>query len=385
MEFFWKEIVEKDNNSNKAIDILFDEIDFSLFTHETIEFYQEIFGHFLCVYFDAHAEKGRRKIIVDKVLYLESKIGEIPNERVRKELYKSLTLSLSKYCHGDWSKATAIYTYEDKMFLNMQFEKYGKYHIKDMIQTIYQLRIDEVLPEILLSLNVACKEAITNNKERFEKDIVWEPLVTDGTAVKKGDIILRIEASYRTLLCGERLSLNILQRMSGIATATSHYMKELAGTHTQLLDTRKTAPGLRVLDKMAVHHGGGSNHRMGLYDMIMLKDNHIKIAGGIPNAVKAVKQNLPLSIKVEVETTNLEEVQHAVEAGADIIMFDNMSNEAMAEAVKLIAGRAKTEASGNMSIPRLKGVAATGVDYISVGALTHSVTAMDISMNIKMN
>ena len=204
--------------------------------------------------------------------------------------------------------------------------------------------------------------------ERFEKDIVWEPLVTDGTAVKKGDIILRIEASYRTLLCGERLSLNILQRMSGIATATSHYMKELAGTHTQLLDTRKTAPGLRVLDKMAVHHGGGSNHRMGLYDMIMLKDNHIKIAGGIPNAVKAVK-----------------EVQQAVEASADIIMLDNMSNEAMAEAVKLIAGRAKTEASGNMSIPRLKGVAATGVDYISVGALTHSVTAMDISMNIKMN
>ena len=176
--------------------------------------------------------------------------------------------------------------------------------------------------------------------ERFEKDIVWEPLVTDGTAVKKGDIILRIEASYRTLLCGERLSLNILQRMSGIATATSHYMKELAGTHTQLLDTRKTAPGLRVLDKMAVHHGGGSNHRMGLYDMIMLKDNHIKIAGGIPNAVKAVKQNLPLSIKVEVETTTLEEVQQAIDAGADIIMLDNMSNETMAEAVKLIAGRA---------------------------------------------
>lgn len=173
--------------------------------------------------------------------------------------------------------------------------------------------------------------------------------------------------------------------MSGIATATSHYMKELAGTHTQLLDTRKTAPGLRVLDKMAVHHGGGANHRMGLYDMIMLKDNHIKIAGGIPNAVKAVKQNLPLSIKVEVETTTLEEVQQAIDAGADIIMLDNMSNETMAEAVKLIAGRAKTEASGNMSIPRLQGVAATGVDYISVGALTHSVTAMDISMNIKMN
>ncbi len=221
--------------------------------------------------------------------------------------------------------------------------------------------------------------------EKFEKDILWEPLVNDGTAVKKGDIILRIEASYRTLLLGERLSLNILQRMSGIATETARYMKELAGTRTRLLDTRKTAPGLRVLDKMAVHHGGGSNHRMGLYDMIMLKDNHIKIAGGIPNAVKEARAHLPLSIKLEVETTTLEEVQQALDAGADIIMLDNMSNEAMTEAVKLIAGRAKTEASGNMSIPRLKEVAATGVDYISVGALTHSVTAMDISMNIKMN
>ena len=221
--------------------------------------------------------------------------------------------------------------------------------------------------------------------EKFEKDILWDAKVKDGDRVKKGDIILRIEASYRCLLLGERLSLNILQRMSGIATETARYVEELAGTHTQLLDTRKTAPGLRVLDKMAVHHGGGSNHRMGLYDMIMLKDNHIKIAGGIPNAVKAVKQNLPLSIKVEVETTTLEEVQQAIDAGADIIMLDNMSNETMAEAVKLIASRAKTEASGNMSIPRLQGVAATGVDYISVGALTHSVTALDISMNIKMN
>ena len=218
--------------------------------------------------------------------------------------------------------------------------------------------------------------------ERFEKDIRWEPLVEDGTAVKKGDIILRIGCSYRTLLLGERLSLNILQRMSGIATATAAFVKELEGTHTQLLDTRKTAPGMRVLDKMAVHDGGGMNHRMGLYDMIMLKDNHIKIAGGIPNAVKAVRKNLPLSVKLEVETTNLEEVRQAVDCGADIIMLDNMSNEAMTEAVKLIAGRAKTEASGNMDIPRLKSVAATGVDYISVGALTHSVKAMDISMNI---
>ena len=221
--------------------------------------------------------------------------------------------------------------------------------------------------------------------ERFEKDIVWEPLVKDGDAVKKGDVILRIEASYRCLLLGERLSLNILQRMSGIATETAKYVKELNGTRTQLLDTRKTAPGLRILDKMAVKDGGATNHRMGLYDMAMIKDNHIKVAGGITQAVQAVRANIPAHIKIEVETTNLDEVREALAAKADIIMLDNMNNAEMAEAVKIINGQAKTEASGNMNIPRLKEVAATGVDFISVGALTHSVTALDISMNIKNN
>lgn len=148
IEFFWKEIVVKDENTNKAIDILFDEIDFALFTRETIKFYQEIFGHFLCVYFDAYSEKGRRKIIENKMMYLEQKVCGISDEYVRKQLYKSLTLALTDYCHGDWSKAQTAYAYEDKKFLNRQFEKYGKYHIKDMIQTIYQMRIDELLPEI---------------------------------------------------------------------------------------------------------------------------------------------------------------------------------------------------------------------------------------------
>ncbi|MBR5250339.1 MAG: carboxylating nicotinate-nucleotide diphosphorylase [Bacteroidales bacterium] len=220
--------------------------------------------------------------------------------------------------------------------------------------------------------------------ERFEKDIVWEPLVQDGDWVEPGDILLRMEASYRCLLCGERLSLNILQRMSGIATETAKYVRALEGTKTRLLDTRKTAPGMRVLDKLAVKHGGGMNHRMGLYDMVMLKDNHIKIAGGIPQAIAAVKRNQPLSVRLEVETTNLEEVRQALEGGADIIMLDNMDNASMAEAVRLIAGRAKTEASGNMSLERMRSVAEVGVDYISVGALTHSVKAMDISMNIKI-
>lgn len=216
--------------------------------------------------------------------------------------------------------------------------------------------------------------------ERFEA-VTWTPYVSDGDSVKRGQVILRVEGSYRALLQAERLALNFLQRMSGIATMTARYAEALKGTAVRLLDTRKTAPGMRITDKMAVRHGGGHNHRMGLYDMIMLKDNHIKVAGGIPQAIEAARRALPLSIKLEVETSNLAEVEEAVRYGADIIMLDNMDNDTMCEAVRLIASRARTEASGNMTLERLQSVAETGVDYISVGALTHSVTAMDISMN----
>ena len=221
----------------------------------------------------------------------------------------------------------------------------------------------------------------------FQDDVVFTPYFKDGDFVKKGEVILKIEATYPTLLKGERLSLNLFQRMSGIATETAKYVRELEGTGTELLDTRKTAPGMRVIDKLAVKHGGGTNHRMGLYDMAMIKDNHIKMAGGIPKAVEQVRAKIDPSIKIEVETTNLVEVKQAIEAGADIIMLDNMSNDAMKEAVEVIKASGKgikTEASGNMSIPRLIEVAATGVDYISVGALTHTVKAMDISMNIQI-
>ena len=223
--------------------------------------------------------------------------------------------------------------------------------------------------------------------DRFQDNVVFTPYFKDGDAVKKGDVILKVEATYPTLLCGERLSLNLFQRMCGIATETAKYVKELADTHTELLDTRKTAPGLRVLDKLAVKHGGGTNHRMGLYDMAMIKDNHIKMAGGIAKAVEQVRARIAEGIKIEVETTTLDEVHQAIEAGADIIMLDNMDNNTMTEAVNIIKAAnkgIKTEASGNMSIPRLKEVAATGVDYISVGALTHTVKGMDISMNIEV-
>jgi len=219
--------------------------------------------------------------------------------------------------------------------------------------------------------------------EKFEKDIKWTPFVKDGEKVKRGDVILRIEAKYSTLLKGERISLNILQRMSGIATKTADYVNELKSYNTELLDTRKTVPGMRIFDKQAVSDGGAKNHRMGLYDLVMIKDNHIKIAGSITNAVEQIRKNVGQGIKIEVETTNLDEVKEALKCNVDIIMLDNMSNDLMKEAVMIVAGRTKTEASGNMTIERLKSVAETGVDYISVGALTHSVTALDISMNIK--
>ncbi len=214
-------------------------------------------------------------------------------------------------------------------------------------------------------------------------DIVWKPLVEDGDTIQKGEIILEVSGSYRALLTGERLALNFLQRMSGIATMTNKCVRELTGYKTSILDTRKTVPGLRLLDKYAVLMGGGTNHRIGLYDMVLIKDNHIKIAGGITNAVTQIKKNIPSTIKLEVEVTSLEEVYEALTAGVDVIMLDNMTLEVMSESVKIINGRAKVEASGNMTIDRLKDVAATGVDFISVGALTHSVKAFDISMNIE--
>lgn len=235
-------------------------------------------------------------------------------------------------------------------------------------------------PGIVSGLDIALKVF-----KYLDNSTLWTPLVKEGESVSKGDKIARIEGSYRALLTAERTALNILQRMSGIATATAIFVKELEGTKTRLLDTRKTAPGMRLLDKMAVKAGGATNHRMGLYDMALIKDNHIKVAGGITNAVKQVRNSIPAGIKIEVEVTDLNETREALAAGADIIMLDNMSNEAMAEAVKVIDRRAETEASGNMNVRRLKEVAATGVDYISVGALTHSVTALDISMNIVPN
>ncbi len=214
-----------------------------------------------------------------------------------------------------------------------------------------------------------------------DKSCTFTPLVSDGDAITKGQDLISITGSYRILLSAERTMLNFLQRMSGIATATHLLVSLCEGTKARILDTRKTAPGHRFTDKLAVRHGGGHNHRYGLYDMCLLKDNHIKAAGGITPAVESARRQLPLSVKIEVETETLEQVEEAATAGADLIMLDNMSNAQMTEAVRIIGGRARTEASGNVNAERVRAIAECGVDYISVGALTHSVTALDMSMN----
>jgi nicotinate-nucleotide pyrophosphorylase (carboxylating) len=217
---------------------------------------------------------------------------------------------------------------------------------------------------------------------KFDPNLIWNEKKPDGSKVIPGDVIVEFTGNYRALLTGERKALNFLQRLSGIATYANLCMQEIEGLDVEILDTRKTLPGYRHLDKYAVRMGGASNHRFGLYDMVMIKDNHIQVAGGIKAAVAAIRKKIPKSIKIEVETANLELVQEAIDAKVDIIMLDNMSSSMMIEAVALINKRAKIEASGNMTLKRIRKVASTGVDYISIGALTHSVKALDISQRI---
>lgn len=214
-------------------------------------------------------------------------------------------------------------------------------------------------------------------------DVDFRILIKDGTKVQKGDIIAELEGSTLTLLKGERTALNLLQHMSGIATATNRCVELVKGTNASVTDTRKTLPGLRALQKYAVTVGGGKNHRFNLSDCAMLKDNHIDAYGGITPAVNALREKLGHTVKIEVETRTLDEVAEAKAVGADIIMLDNMTCETMAEAVKLVDGAALLEASGNVTDANIRQIAGTGVDIISLGALTHSVKCFDISMKIK--
>ncbi len=205
----------------------------------------------------------------------------------------------------------------------------------------------------------------------------------DGDAVKNGDLIAEFKGRTVKLLKGERTALNLIQHMSGIATLTNECVKQTEGTRATIADTRKTLPGLRSLQKYAVTCGGGRNHRYNLSDCAMLKDNHIDAKGGITAAVMALREKIGHTVKIEVETRTLSEVEEAVSVGADIIMLDNMDNETMKQAVEIVDGKALLEASGNLTKERIKSVAELGVDILSIGALTHSVTAFDISMKIK--
>ncbi len=235
---------------------------------------------------------------------------------------------------------------------------------------------------IIAGLSVAEKVFHT-----LDKKIFFKVILADGAPVKPGDIAAEVEGSAGSILTAERTALNFVQRLSGIATLTNQFVQKVKHTNAAILDTRKTVPGLRLLDKEAVKLGGGKNHRIGLFDLFLIKDNHIEVAGSVTRAVELCRQqNLKKKslFKIEVETKNIEEVKEALNCNVDIIMLDNFNLAMMKDTVELINKKCKVEASGNINLDNIAGVAETGVDYISVGALTHSVKALDISLEVKV-
>ncbi|WP_455714551.1 carboxylating nicotinate-nucleotide diphosphorylase [Anaerosporobacter sp.] len=238
------------------------------------------------------------------------------------------------------------------------------------------------------SAQLICKEdgiicglsVFTRVFELLDSKVIFETTYQDGDTMKKGDLIGTVTGDIRALLSGERTALNYLQRMSGIATYTKEFADELVGYKTTLLDTRKTTPNMRPFEKYAVRVGGGSNHRYNLSDGVLLKDNHIGAAGSVTKAVAMAKEYAPFVRKIEVEVENLDMVAEAIEAGADIIMLDNMDNETMKKAVEMIGNKAQTECSGNVTKKRIKEIAEIGVDFVSSGALTHSAPIIDLSL-----
>ncbi len=228
---------------------------------------------------------------------------------------------------------------------------------------------------ILAGIDVAEKVFKT-----VDSTVDFERLLQDGCQVRKGEVLAWLRGSAASLLTAERVALNLMQRMCAIASLTRRYVDAVADTKAVIVDTRKTVPGLRVLDKYSVRMGGGRNHRIGLFDGVLIKENHVAAAGGIAEAISRARVKLPHTLKIEIETRNVDEVEQALAAAADIIMLDNMSLDEMRQAVELIGDRALTEASGGVNLETVADIAATGVDIISVGALTHSIKAADISM-----
>jgi len=230
---------------------------------------------------------------------------------------------------------------------------------------------------VVAGLDIACLIF-----KKLDSEIIFQEKIKDGTKVTRGKILAEISGSAQTILKGERVALNFLQRMSGIATITSKFCQEVKDFPVRIVDTRKTTPGLRILEKYAVRMGGGYNHRFGLYDAVLIKDNHIAAAGRIKSAVNSVRKQIFHTVKIEVEVENLSQLQEALEMKVDIIMLDNMNLNAMKKAVKMVKGEALIEASGGITLEKVREIAQTGVDLISVGALTHSVKSLDISMEI---
>lgn len=254
------------------------------------------------------------------------------------------------------------------------------------ITTISTVKEDTVIEGAFIAKEEGIICGLTIVKRVFailDSTINLDMYFNDGDNVKKGDIIADIKGNARNVLTGERVALNFLQRLSGIASRTNLAVKQIAGTNAVIADTRKTTPGLRMVEKYAVRTGGGSNHRYNLADGILIKDNHINAAGGITNAIKKARSIAPHTLKIEVEVESFEQINEALENKADIIMLDNMSLDDMRKAVDIINGRALVEASGNMGDKDLRLVAQTGVNIISIGALTHTVKALDISLRFK--
>ncbi len=288
------------------------------------------------------------------------------------------------------------------MSTNTEFTDYYGLSIKDFIENALREDVGNgdhtslsTIPESSLGVaNVKVKESgiiaglvlADQILNQVDPTLKVKVLVAEGSQVKPGDIVMNVEGKTRSLLTAERLVLNCMQRMSGIATLTRKYVDELKGTNTKVLDTRKTTPNFRIFEKWAVHLGGGVNHRFGLYDMILIKDNHVDAAGGIENAIERANEYLKQTgkkLKIEIETRSLEEVKRVLKTGkVDRIMLDNFTPALLKDAIELIDKRFETEASGGITIETIRSYAESGVDYISVGALTHSHKSLDISMKI---
>ena len=271
----------------------------------------------------------------------------------------------------------------DKLFVKQKLEQFLQEDIGYQDITTDNLPFEEEIDAIIIAKEECVVCGIEFAKQVFhliDDSIEFDFCVNDGHFAEVGEILLEIKGNGKSILKGERVALNILQRLSGISTNTQKYVKELKGTKTKILDTRKTTPGFRAFEKYAVKVGGGYNHRFALYDMVMLKDNHIVLAGGIRNAVEEIRKNVSPMIKIEVEVSDLEQFKEALELDIDVIMLDNMSIEDMRIAVEMNYSNAKLEASGNITLQNIRQVAETGVDFISSGALIHSAKWVDLSL-----